>query len=237
MLFETNHGVIVACDVDTIDAYASLVRRTCHVDGVVGYKIGSTLALTYGLQPLTDVVADHCSLPVIYDHQKAATDIPQMADPFARVCRRGDVDSVILFPQAGPETEKAFIQAVAEHGMEPMVGGEMTHPGYLADEQGYLRRDAPPDMYRLAAQHDVRYFIVPGNRPGALQRYHDLLTGLIDTPAFCMPGIGRQGGSITSAFSQLGSAAAYAIVGSAIYRSDDPAAAARELAREALQFE
>lgn len=237
MLFETNHGVIVACDVDTLEAFEELIRQTHHIEGIVGYKVGTTLGLTYGLRSLTDVVAEHCSLPVIYDHQKAATDIPQMAEPFAQVCKNGGVDSVILFPQAGPETEKAFIKAVIGHDMEPMVGGEMTHPGYLASEQGYLRSDAPPDMYRLAAEHDVRYLIVPGNRPTALQRYHDLLTGLIDKPAFCMPGIGRQGGSITDAFKQLGYAAKYAIVGSAIYRSDDPAAAARELAREALAFE
>jgi len=237
MLFETNHGVIVACDVDTLDAFEALVRETCHVDGVVGYKIGATLGLAYGLQPLTDTVSEHCNLPVIYDHQKAATDIPQMGEPFARVCKNGGVDSVILFPQAGPETEKAFISAVIEHDMEPMVGGEMTHPGYLADEQGYLRSDAPPDMYRLAAEHDVTFFIVPGNRPAALRRYHDLLTGLMDQPAFCMPGIGRQGGSISKAFEQLGGAAKYAIVGSAIYTSDDPETAARRLAGEALAFE
>ncbi|MFO7866711.1 MAG: hypothetical protein R6V02_07865, partial [Candidatus Aminicenantes bacterium] len=40
MLFETNHGVIVACDVDTLDAFETLVMETCHVDGVVGYKTG-----------------------------------------------------------------------------------------------------------------------------------------------------------------------------------------------------
>lgn len=237
MLFETNHGVIVACDVDTLGAFNTLVRETCHLEGIVGYKIGTTLGLSYGLRRLTDAVAEHCDLPVIYDHQKAATDIPQMGEPFARVCSAGGVDSVILFPQAGPETETAFIKAVAEHGMEPMVGGEMTHPGYLADEEGYIRSDAPPEMYRLAAEHDVTYFIVPGNRPAALRRYHDLLTGLMDHPAFCLPGIGRQGGSIAAAFKQLGSAAKYAIVGSAIYGSDDPAAAARHLAGEALQFE
>ncbi len=237
MLFETNHGVIVACDVDTHNAFEHLVQQTCHLEGVVGYKIGTLLGLTYGLRPLTEMVAEHCNLPVIYDHQKAATDIPQMGEPFARVCKNGGVDSVILFPQAGPETEKAFIRAVIEHDMVPMVGGEMTHPGYLTEEQGYIRSDAPPDMYRLAARHDVSYFIVPGNRPAALQRYHDLLTGIMDMPAFCMPGIGRQGGSIRSAFEQLGSTAKYAIVGSAIYTSDDPEAAARELAREALEFE
>lgn len=237
MLFETNRGVIVACDVDTLDGFAYLVRETCHIEGIVGYKIGTTLSLTYGLRSLADAVAEHCDLPVIYDHQKAATDIPQMGEPFAAVCSTGGVDSVILFPQAGPETETAFIRAVAEHGMVPMVGGEMTHPGYLADEQGYIRSDAPPEMYQLAAEHDVRYFIVPGNRPEALRRYHRLLTGLMDQPAFCMPGIGRQGGSIAAAFEQLGRAATYAIVGSAIYTSDDVEAAARNLAREALQFE
>ncbi|MDD3492133.1 MAG: orotidine 5'-phosphate decarboxylase, partial [Candidatus Thermoplasmatota archaeon] len=219
MLFETEHGVIVACDVSTLTDFCDLVEATCPVEGIVGYKVGAMLGLTYGLPALVREVRERCSLPVIYDHQKAGTDIPPMGANFARVCSQAGIASFIIFPQAGPESERAFIAAVQETGMEPMVGGEMTHPGYLEGEGGFIRDDAPLEMYRIGAEHGVCYFIVPGNRVESLRRYHHLLTGLMDKPCFCMPGIGRQGGSITTAFEALPETPAYAIVGSAIYKS------------------
>jgi len=52
-----------------------------------------------------------------------------------------------------------------------------------------------------------------------------------------MPGIGSQGGKIEKAFSILEGRSAYAIVGSAIYKSNDIEKAAKELCIEALKFE
>ncbi len=74
-MFEKGHGVIIACDVDDINILRDLVRSTCDIEGIVGYKIGANLALKYGLKHLTDDIDFH--LPVIYDHQKAGTDIPR----------------------------------------------------------------------------------------------------------------------------------------------------------------
>ena len=103
-------------------------------------------------------------------------------------------------------------------------------------DRGFIRDDAPLEMYRIGAEHGVCYFIVPGNRVESLRCYHHLLTELMDKPCFCMPGIGRQGGSITTAFEALPETPAYAIVGSAIYKSQSVTEAARKLGREALQF-
>ncbi|MGC9554129.1 MAG: orotidine 5'-phosphate decarboxylase / HUMPS family protein, partial [Thermoplasmatota archaeon] len=103
MLFETEHGVIVACDVSTLTDFCDLVEATCPVEGIVGYKVGAMLGLTYGLPALVREVRERCSLPVIYDHQKAGTDIPPMGAGFARVCSQAGIASFIIFPQAGPE--------------------------------------------------------------------------------------------------------------------------------------
>jgi orotidine-5'-phosphate decarboxylase len=237
MLFETNHGVIVACDVASLSDFRDLVDRTYHIEGIVGYKVGALLGLAHGLSVLVEVVREQCSLPVIYDHQKAGTDIPPMATGFAQVCSEAGISSFIIFPQAGPDSEQAFISAVLDGGMVPMVGGEMTHSMYLASEGGFIRDDAPPEMYRIGASYGVEYFIVPGNRKKSLQQYHALLIDFMEEPRFCMPGIGRQGGHITSAFESLYGAPAYAIVGSAIYNSNDIETAAQKLCREALAFE
>ena len=234
-MFEREHGIIVACDVDDMDALKKLVDATCGIEGVVGYKIGANLALQYGLKNIMEGV--DFSLPVIYDHQKAGTDIPRMGEKFARACKKVGMKGVIIFPQAGPESEKAFIDAIFANEMVPMVGGEMTHAAYLAEEGGFLMDDAPARIYEIAAKKNVEYFILPGNREEAMKKYHLMLTSMINEPKYCMPGIGTQGGSITKAFSILRGCPAYAIIGSAIYNSDDMRRAARKFAEEAMEFE
>lgn len=236
-LFDLDFGIIVACDVSTLDLFTSIVKETSSIKGIVGFKVGVTLGLTYGLKQLTEVADRYNSLPVIYDHQKAGTDIPQMAQKFSDVCHHGGIKGVILFPQAGPKTEEAFITAVFKNHMVPLVGGEMTHPGYLKKEKGYIRDDAPKDIYTLAVQNNVKYFIVPGNKPQVLKKYQKIISGLDSSARYCMPGIGRQGGDISSAFTALSGSSAYAIIGSSIYSHSNIAEAAKRFCKEALKFQ
>jgi orotidine-5'-phosphate decarboxylase len=235
-LFDLDFGVIVACDVSTMESYTSIVKETSSIEGIVGFKVGVTLALPYGLKRLTDVVKEHCDLPVIYDHQKAGTDIPRMGEKFSDVCYSGGVRGVILFPQAGPKTEEAFISAVFKKHMVPLVGGEMTHPGYLVNENGYIRNDAPRDMYTLAVKKGVKYLILPGNKPGVLRRYQEIISCLEKDIRYCMPGIGHQGGDISSSFKALSGSPAYAIIGSSIYSQSNMSEAAKMFCKEALRF-
>lgn len=237
MLFEKEHGVITACDVVSLEQFRELVNKTHHIEGIVGYKVGVTLALSYGLKTLTDIVRECCNLPVIYDHQKAGTDIPQMGEKFAGVCCKGGIKSVIIFPQAGPETERAFIKAIIDKKMVPMVGGEMTHPAYMEREEGFIRNNAPEEMYRIGAENGVEYFILPGNREQSLKKYNDILSEIVNDPKYCMPGIGRQGGRIKKAFTILEGYSAYAIIGSSIYKSNNMEKSAKEFCEEALKFE
>lgn len=234
-MFEKDHGVIIACDVDDINTLRDLVRSTCDIEGIVGYKIGANLALKYGLKHLTDDIDFH--LPIIYDHQKAGTDIPRMGETFARACKESGLSGVIIFPQAGPKSEDAFIDAILNNGLVPFVGGEMTHEQYLASDGGYIKDEAPARIYEIAARKHVNFFVVPGNKPEAIKQHHLLLISMINEPKYCMPGIGTQGGSITDAFMILRGYAAYAIIGSAIYKSHDMSRAAHAFAKEAMSFE
>ncbi|MCK4823571.1 orotidine 5'-phosphate decarboxylase [bacterium] len=236
-LFEQPYGVIPACDVHTLDEFKRIIDETCSIEGIAGYKVGCTLALTYGLSALTKIVADYTDLPVIYDHQKAGTDIPQMGAMFAEVCAKGGVKGVIIFPQSGPMTEEAFIKALYAKDLVPIVGGEMTHPKYLVKEEGFIRDDAPMEMYRIGAKNCVDHFVIPGNKPDIIRKYHSMLSSLVKQPKYCLPGIGRQGGEIKSAFIFLKGASAYAIVGSGIYKQKNMAEAARGFCKEALEFE
>ncbi len=235
-LFHLTHGVIPACDVATIEDFKTLIERTCPIEGIVGYKVGCTLALSYSLSRLTEIVAEQTDLPLIYDHQKAGTDIPQMGDKFAEVCSKAGMKAVIIFPMAGSETEKAFIKALFRRGLVPWVGGEMTHEKYLHREGGFLVDDAPKEMYKIGAKYGVEYFVVPGNKPDIICEYNTLISGTVKEPKFCMPGIGSQGGEIRKAFEAVKGKAAYAIIGSAIYKSRDVEGAARRFCSEAMEF-
>lgn len=235
-LFHLEHGVIPACDVYDIKTFRKLIEATCDVEGIVGYKIGAILGLTYGLPQLVNIVNEYTDLPVIYDHQKAGTDIPRMGEKFAAICAEAGLKGVIIFPQAGPQTEAAFIDALYDKNLVPMVGGEMTHQGYLAKEAGFIRDNAPVEMYTIAAEKGVNHFIVPGNKPAVIKQYHKLLSGIVKAPEYSMPGIGKQGGDILSAFEALEGAPAYAIIGAGIYEHDDMADAARRFCDEALNL-
>jgi len=234
-MFEKEHGVIIACDVESIEELRNIVEKTCSIEGIVGYKIGANLALQYGLKNILSEI--DFSLPVIYDHQKAGTDIPYIAEKFALACKRAGIKGVIIFPQAGPRSEEAFIDAIISNEMTPMVGGEMTHACYLAEDGGFIIDTAPARIYEIAARKKVEYFILPGNKEEAIKKYHLLLTNLINEPKYCMPGIGRQGGEIRKTFAVLRGYPAYAIIGSSIYKSKDIAKSAKQFAKEAMEFE
>src|SRR3989338_8415769 len=130
-MFRVPYGIIIACDVKSLKQLEILVESTSDIEGIVGYKIGFMLGLLHGLPHVVELVKEQADLPVIYDYQKAGSDIPEMGTEFAAVMREAEVDSAIVFPQAGPKTEEAFITALQEQGIVPMVGGEMTHEKYL----------------------------------------------------------------------------------------------------------
>ncbi|RMF06003.1 hypothetical protein D6764_03350 [Candidatus Woesearchaeota archaeon] len=228
-LIDLDKSIIPSCDVSTLEELEALVKATCNVKGVGAYKIGLELVIPYGTKQVLSVIRKHTDLPVIYDHQKAGTDVPFVGKKFVQACR--DVDAIIIFPQAGPETEKAFIQAAMDEGMKIIVGGEMTHPAYLESDGGYLKDDAPERIYKLAAELGVTDFVVPGNKPDKIEKYRKMLESMGVEPTFYSPGLVAQGGKITDSAKAAGKRW-HAIVGRAIYQAEDMKKAAEELTKE-----
>ena len=228
-------GILLAADVaDTADL-RRLAELADDIPEVAGVKVGFSLALRYGLGPVVKAVRDVSDLAVIYDHQKAATDIPAMGAPFAAVCREAGADGVIFFPQAGPRTLEGFVSAAFDHGLVPIVGLVMTHPAYLQSEGGFVSDDAPDSICRIAVELGVEHFVLPGNKTDLVTRFASGPLNTLKTATIMMPGIGSQGGSITSAFQAAAPHRRFAIVGSAIYRATDPRAAMKALAEEVRQ--
>lgn len=230
-LFSSKYGIVPACDVSSIASLTALVEATFDLDFIQGYKIGMELVVKERVNEVTTAIRKYTDLPIIYDHQKFATDIPDVCSGrILDILKEAGIDALILFPLSGIETLEATINRCKSLGLTPIVGGEMTHKGYLVQEDGYIADDSPGRMYVDAASMNAKYFIVPGTRIESMKKYRLQLEEILPNPAFLFPGVGKgQGGDIVAAFEAVRPLSAYAIVGRGIYAEDDSREAARRL--------
>lgn len=237
-LFNQKYGIIPACDFSKMSDLENLVKSTCEIEGIVGYKIGAILGLKYGLQDVVETISSLTELPIIYDHQKFGTDIPDICGgEILEIFKHAGLDSIIIFPQAGPETLRTSIlgsdnpkfkdtvKGCLNVGLTPIVGGEMTHNRYIVSDGGYIADKSPEQMYLDAAKLGVEYFVVPGTKIDKMKKYSSLLGKTLKnkTPKFMFPGLGKgyQGGDIIEAFNAVKPFSGYAIIGRSIYASDN----------------
>lgn len=211
-------GLIPALDCD-LEKAVEIVAKVDAVEGVYGYKVGFVLGLGYGLPEVVRRIREKSKKPVIYDHQKAATDIPDTGAAFARTLAKAGIDEAILFPQAGPATLEAWTKALQAEKLKVIVGGVMTHAKYLASEGGFLQDDRILGAYAEASKLGVKAFVVPMTKPERVKEVAERL-GPGDWE-FYSPGLGKQGGAL-SAFDFLKKH--YAIVGRSLLEAQDPAA-------------
>lgn len=240
-LVDRPRSIIPALDCDIAKA-VEICRSLRDVEAVAAVKIGSWKgALWDGLVNWSESLYrafGHSPQRVkfIYDHQKGATDIPDLEDAMALF--HGEVEAVILFPFGGRETQRRWTDALLAAQVTPIVGGHMTQPGFLYSDGGYIHDDAPERIYRLAVYQGVRDFVVPGNRPELVQSYKAVIEDELSRQgcageefALYAPGFVKQGGVISDTGKVAGSRW-HAIVGRDILNSEDPAATARELASQ-----
>ena len=224
-----DRSIIPACDVNTLEELGYLVASTCDVKGIGGYKVGAVLAIGYGLPDVVKVVRKHTDLPIIYDHQKGMTDIPDMGASILKKVKDAGVDAFIGFPQSGPATEEAWIKECEKLNLHVIVGGEMTHPKFKVSEGGFIADEKLDSMYTIGASLGVTNFVVPGNKVDRVKHYRELLEPVVGKDlTFWAPGFVAQKGEI----SETGKVAGdkwHAIVGRGIYAVADVNAAAREM--------
>ena len=226
MIIKFNKSIIPSCDVSDLTKLKNLVKETCSIDGIGAYKIGLELCIPYGICQVIDTVRKQTDLPIIYDHQKAATDIPELGEKFARAVK--GVDAVILFPFTGPETEKAWISACKKAKLGVIVGGEMTHKGFLESEAGFISEKESLKIYEIAAKQKINDYVVPGNKPEKIKLYKTFLEARGLKPVFYSPGLIAQGGNITESAKAAGERW-HAIIGRALYNAKNINKVAKEL--------
>jgi orotidine-5'-phosphate decarboxylase len=250
--FKLRFGIIPSCDLWTLEELENLVKSTCDIEGIVGYKVGAILSLKYSLKTVVDKISSLTDLPIIYDHQKLGTDIPEISGgDLLLVCKEAGINAVIIFPQAGPMVLKSTILGMDDAKLKdrvrgcfrldllPIVGGEMTHPSYLVKDGGYIENEAPRKMYIEASRLGVQHFVVPATKIEKMNEYSTLLRSEIENPKFLFPGIGKdyQGGDIEEAFKAVHPCPSYAIIGRAIYSASDIRDAAKHLCKVLDKFQ
>ena len=226
-IIKLDKSIIPSCDVPDLIKLKNLVKETCSVEGIGAYKIGLELCIPYGICQVIDAIRKYTNLPIIYDHQKAATDIPELGEKFAKAVK--GVDAVILFPLAGPETEIEWVKACKEAKLGIIVGGEMTHKGFLESEGGFISEAESLKIYEIAAKLGINDYVVPGNKPGRIRVYKAFLEARGIKPIFYSPGLIAQGGNIAE--SAEIAERWHAIVGRALYNSKNINKTAKELVK------
>lgn len=223
--------IIPSLDTTDLAAACRIAEAVGGLDAVSGFKVGFGLALAHGLPTVAASLGTYTSKPLIYDHQKAGTDIPDTGDLFARTVREAGIDEVILFPQAGPVVLQAWVASCMAQGLKVIVGGLMTHRGYVRSEGGFIDDGAIVQMYRLAHAEGVRAFVVPLTRPAQTRAIVE--EAALDGCEFYSPGYGAQGGD-PGAFGFL--ARHFLIVGRALLSSPEPAAFVDSLVRDLQRY-
>jgi orotidine-5'-phosphate decarboxylase len=234
--FRSQYGIIPALDLESVDDIRRVVEETCEVEGVVGYKLGIAGALRLGLANAVATIREITDLPILYDHQKAGLDIPDMAKKFSAICSEAGVDGLVLFPLAGPSAVEEFVAHAKRQGLTPIVGGDFPMQEYKLSGGGYVADDGPTRILEHAVNLGVHHFIVPSTNLNGIRRVSELLSASDRKSTLFMTGIGTMGGTIKDAFAAAPGHSCFAIVGRSVYASNSPKEAAKILGSEALSF-
>src|SRR6201996_6758603 len=223
-------GIVPALDIDSHEHLELVVRETSKREGVAGYKLGLTSVLHFGLGESVRRLRDLTDLPIIYDHQKAGPDMPDMAKKYTALCKEADVDGLILFPVAGPTAVDQFVGEAIRADLTPFVGGEIPVPDYGVSGGGYMLDDALDRILARAVQNKADHFVLPANDKAKIMRWSKWIAANVKSPLVMITGFGALGGTIETSFT---SAAAcerrFAIVGRLITGAKSPGDAAARM--------
>lgn len=203
-------------DVDLGDMRRILADINSLKKEVGGLKIGSLLVWKYGLGKVVSEIKTMCDFPVIFDAQKAGTDIPSIIEEQVKLASDIGVDAFIASALgAGSKTLESFVKASLKRNLVPIVVLEMTHPMANA----FLREDAGKKVLTQCLEMGVENFVAPGNSPERIRMYRNLASEMHKTMKVFSPGIGPQGGGPDTA---VEAGADFVIVGRSIYQAKDP---------------
>ncbi len=181
-----------------------------YIDAV---KINWPLVLSAGPEMITRLSEIS---EVICDFKVA--DIPNTVSLIVSNAVARGASAVIVHAFTGDDSLKAAVEAAGDAEIYAVT--EMSHPG----AKMFTAQHAE-EMARLGVECGAAGFIAPATRPDRIRA----IRAVVGDRKILSPGVGAQGGSASAAIS---AGADYAIVGRAIYKSDDPRAVARSVCED-----
>ena len=203
--------LILALD-ETDGAKALKVAES--VSGIVdAIKINWPLVLSEGPGMITKLSE---MSEVIFDFKVA--DIPKTVRLIVENAVSRGSSGVIVHAFTGDDSLRAAVEAAG--GADIYAVTEMSHPGGRMFTALHAE-----EMARLGVECGVSGFIAPATRPERIAAIREVIGDL----KILSPGVGAQGGKASDA---IRAGADYAIVGRAIYGSEDPRASAEAFAED-----
>jgi orotidine-5'-phosphate decarboxylase len=231
-IITADRSIVIGADLPG-ENFPDLVDQTGEVEGVSAYKLGFQVGYSrLSLPAAVDYVHKNTDKKVIFDHQKAATDIDKTGANYAQTMAEAGVDAAILFPLTGPQVEERWVKELQDRNIGVIVGSEMTHPQFLHSEGGRIADDQLLAIFEQAIELGVTDFVVPGNKPEKVEHYRSYFDQALGIGKFALyaPGFISQGGDI-SATGEVAGPRFHAIVASAIVGAEDRREAAEEMAK------
>lgn len=213
MLMRRDSRLVLA--LDETDGNRAVAVAEAVADVVDAVKINWPLVLSEGpgmitrLADMTDVICDF-----------KVADIPNTVRLIVENAVSRGASAVIVHAFTGDDSLRAAVEASG--GAEIYAVTEMSHPGALCFTAQHAE-----EMARMGVECGVDGFIAPATRPDRIRAIRAIAG---PDRKILSPGVGAQGGKASDA---IAAGADYAIVGRAIYGSDDPRAAAEAFAADA----
>ena len=206
-LMRKDSRLVLALD-ETDGAKAMAVAEKVG-DLVDAIKINWPLVLSEGPRMISRLAE---TSDVICDFKVA--DIPNTVRLIVENAVSRGASAVIVHAFTGDDSLRAAVEAAG--GAEIYAVTEMSHPGARMFTAMHAE-----EMARMASECGASGFIAPATRP---ERISAIRSVVGPGKKILSPGVGAQGGKASDA---IRAGADYAIVGRAIYGSDDPRGSAR----------
>lgn len=199
---------------DETDGTKALKVADAVGDLVDAIKINWPLVLSEGPQMITELSKRS---EVICDFKVA--DIPNTVRLIVENAVSRGASAVIVHAFTGDDSLRAAVEAAGDAEIYAVT--EMSHPGAKLFTAQHAE-----EMARLGVECGAAGFIAPATRPDRIRAIRNVIG---ESKKILSPGVGAQGGKASDAIS---AGADYAIVGRAIYGSDNPRASALAFAED-----
>lgn len=212
-------GIMPAIDMNLGRALQFFGKLEGVEEGITALKIGTQVTGSYGLIVSKGLFKQAgLELPVCYDPQKQATDVPFIVGrQVEQVKNELSPDYYIGSPLgAGDKTLEKFIDACGNK-ITPIIVVEMTQPGATK----YSSLEQCEQLAKDAMDLGVEWIVAPATKPERIKVYRGIFDNEVNIVS---PGNGPQksGDVVKDAVTAVKLGADHLVIGRGIYQSEDP---------------